>query len=63
MDIWQRGTTFNSIANDIWHGDYPGSHHAISVYIQRLREKVELDASKPSLILTKPGIGYYVNKS
>ncbi|GAB4581015.1 MAG: response regulator transcription factor [Anaerolineales bacterium] len=30
----------------------------INVYIRRLREKIELDASKPALILTVPGIGY-----
>ena len=30
----------------------------INVYIRRLREKIELDPSKPTLILTVPGIGY-----
>jgi DNA-binding response OmpR family regulator len=34
------------------------SESAINVHIRRLREKVELDPSHPSLILTVPGIGY-----
>jgi DNA-binding response OmpR family regulator len=30
----------------------------INVHVRRLREKVEVDSSHPSLILTVPGIGY-----
>lgn len=30
----------------------------VNVYIRRLREKIEPDPSKPSLIMTVPGIGY-----
>jgi len=35
-----------------------GSERAVNVHIRRLREKVELDPSRPTLILTVPGIGY-----
>ena len=34
------------------------SERAVNVHVRRLREKVELDPSRPSLILTVPGIGY-----
>lgn len=34
------------------------SERVVNVHIRRLREKVELDPSKPTLILTVPGIGY-----
>ncbi len=35
----------------------------VNVHIRRLREKVELDPSRPSLILTVPGVGYRLAKS
>ena len=34
----------------------------INVHIRRLREKIELDPSHPSSILTVPGIGYRLSK-
>jgi DNA-binding response OmpR family regulator len=34
------------------------SQKAVNVHIRRLREKLELDPSRPALILTVPGIGY-----
>ena len=34
------------------------SERIVNVHIRRLREKVELDPGRPSLILTVPGIGY-----
>lgn len=34
------------------------SERIVNVHIHRLRDKVELDPSHPSLILTVPGIGY-----
>ena len=34
------------------------SERVVNVHIRRLREKVELEPSRPALILTVPGIGY-----
>ncbi len=34
------------------------SEKTVNVHIRRLREKVEINSEKPSLILTVPGIGY-----
>ena len=34
------------------------SERAVNVHVRRLREKIELEPSRPSMILTVPGIGY-----
>lgn len=47
------------ILDAVWrHSVDLESERAINVYVRRLREKVELEPSRPSLILTVPGIGY-----
>ena len=47
------------ILDAVWgYGADVDGERAINVHIRRLREKVELDSSRPSLILTVPGIGY-----
>ena len=49
----------NQIVNVIWgYGADLENAGSVNVYIRRLREKVELDPSRPVLILTVPGVGY-----
>ena len=55
--------THSSLAEAVWGSDYPGSADSLKVHIRRLREKIESDPSKPELIITKPGIGYFLAKS
>lgn len=47
------------IIDAVWGYDADiGSERTVNVHIRHLREKLELDPSRPSLILTVPGIGY-----
>jgi len=51
------------ILDAVWgYGADVESERAVNVHISRLREKVELDPGRPSLILTVPGIGYRLVK-
>lgn len=51
------------ILDAVWgyEADVDGER-AVNVHIRRLREKIELDPSRPSLILTVPGIGYRLSE-
>ena len=47
------------IIDTVWgHTPDADSQRTVNVHIRRLREKIELDPSRPALILTVPGIGY-----
>ena len=46
------------LAEALWGDDYPEAADSIKVHIRRLRQKIEVDPSKPSYIQTKVGIGY-----
>lgn len=47
------------ILQAVWEDDMEiESERTVNVHIRRLREKIELDPSRPTLLLTVPGIGY-----
>jgi DNA-binding response OmpR family regulator len=50
-----RGQILQAVWNDAGGIE---SERTVNVHIRRLRQKVELEPSKPTLILTVPGIGY-----
>lgn len=54
--------TRNRILEDLWDidGDFIDDN-TLSVYIRRLREKIELDSSNPEYIKTIRGVGYIWN--
>jgi DNA-binding response OmpR family regulator len=56
------GQVFNrsQLTDAIWGASTDGDidPQAITVYIRRLREKLELDPDHPTMILTVPGLGY-----
>jgi two-component system response regulator VicR len=51
--------TTSDIAREIW-GKYPDSTGNVKTYIYRLRKKLENEPENPKLILSKPGIGYFI---
>ncbi|MDO4909500.1 MAG: response regulator transcription factor [Corynebacterium sp.] len=42
----------------IWGDDYVGDTKTLDVHIKRLRDKLEVDPKKPTVILTVRGVGY-----
>jgi DNA-binding response OmpR family regulator len=50
--------TSNQIVSHIWGFGNDGDTSLIKAHIRHLRQKVEPDPSKPTYILTIPGVGY-----
>ncbi len=49
----------NQILDAVWgYESDPDSEQIVKVNIRRLREKIEIDPSRPTLLMTVPGIGY-----
>jgi two-component system KDP operon response regulator KdpE len=51
-----------TLAEWVWGDYYPGADDNLRVYIRHLREKIETNPSHPKIILTKIGVGYYIEK-
>jgi len=47
----------------VWGPEYRSENHYLKVYIGRLRDKLEDDASQPRLIVNVRGVGYRLNVS
>lgn len=60
----QPGTVFSreQLLEKVWGYEYYGDVRTVDVTVRRLREKVEDDPARPTVILTKRGVGYYMNK-
>ena len=46
----------------VWGYEYQGDTRTVDVHIRRLREKLELDPAHPRYIVTKWGVGYFLNE-
>jgi two-component system response regulator RegX3 len=53
-----RVVTREALIDRVWGYDYVGDTKTLDVHIKRLRSRVELDPSKPTLITTIRGLGY-----
>lgn len=54
----QQVFTREQLLDRVWGGDYYGDDSTVTVHIRRLREKLEPDASNPTIIQTVWGVGY-----
>lgn len=54
--------TYARLAEVVWGDDYLGAAGSLRVYIRRLREKLETNPSRPKIIHTKIGVGYFLQK-
>jgi two-component system response regulator MtrA len=52
--VFDRETLFR----EVWGYDYVGETNLVDVCVRRLREKVEVEPSRPRIIITVRGVGY-----
>ena len=52
--VFDRETLFR----EVWGYDYVGETNLVDVCVRRLREKVEVEPSRPRMIVTVRGVGY-----
>ena len=50
--------THHHILKEVWGPNAGDQMHYLRVYIARVREKIEATPSRPTLLITEPGIGY-----
>jgi two-component system KDP operon response regulator KdpE len=50
--------THRMLLQRVWGPEYGGEAEYVRVYINRLRQKLELDPASPRHLLTEPGVGY-----
>ncbi|KIS03399.1 response regulator YycF [Paucilactobacillus wasatchensis] len=53
--------TREHLLQTVWGYDYFGDVRTVDVTVRRLREKIEDNASHPSWLITRRGVGYYLN--
>ena len=52
--VWSR----DQIIDKVWGHDFMGDNKTVDVHIRWIREKIELDPSKPEYLKTVRGFGY-----
>ncbi|WP_461240106.1 response regulator YycF [Paucilactobacillus sp. N302-9] len=53
--------TREHLLQTVWGYDYFGDVRTVDVTVRRLREKIEDNPSHPSWLITRRGVGYYLN--
>jgi two-component system KDP operon response regulator KdpE len=50
--------THAQLLREVWGSNEEQKTGPLRVYVGYLREKIEMDPTKPQLLLTEPGVGY-----
>ncbi|HEY6896382.1 MAG TPA: two-component system response regulator KdpE [Rhodocyclaceae bacterium] len=50
--------THRHLLREVWGGEAADNAHYLRIYIARLRQKLEADATQPRYLLTETGVGY-----
>jgi two-component system KDP operon response regulator KdpE len=54
--------THRQILSEVWGDEYVAEAQYLRVYIGYLRRKIEIDPSKPRILLTEPRVGYRLSQ-
>ena len=52
--------TREDLLEKVWGYEYYGDIRTVDVTVRRIREKIEKDTSSPKILITKRGVGYYI---
>ena len=52
--------TREDLLEKVWGYEYYGDIRTVDVTIRRIREKIEKNTEKPKILITKRGVGYYI---
>ncbi len=50
--------THSQLLNEIWGAGHDQDSHYLRIFVRKLRQKIEVDPTKPKLLLTELGVGY-----
>ena len=52
--------TREDLLEKVWGYEYYGDIRTVDVTIRRIREKIEKNTANPKILITKRGVGYYI---
>jgi two-component system KDP operon response regulator KdpE len=50
--------THQQLLKDIWGPPHVGNTHYLRIFVRKLRQKIETDPNRPTVLLTELGVGY-----
>ena len=53
-----RLVTHRQLLQEVWGPEYGAETHYLRVHVAHIRSKLEPDPSRPTYVITEPGVGY-----